>query len=83
MTRNENARRRSTLRRLDKASKGVMLVLLLLTSTLFAGCSTFFGTKLHPLTDKDIFFLEHEDQTVTCFSDYYLDEVMKVKLETD
>lgn len=51
----------------------VILLVLMGSST---GCATN-KTVLYPLTDKDIFV---RGDTV-CFSNYYLDHVMKVKIE--
>ena len=70
------------MKRQGKAYRSVTLVLSLLILTLLAGCGSLFKQKLHPLTNTDIFFDDIDGNHVTCFSDYYLEEVMKVKLET-
>lgn len=45
---------------------------------LFSGCARL---AVHPITDKDIFFSKMGEQNVVCFSDYYMKEVLKAKVE--
>ncbi len=51
-----------------------MLAALIVLST---GCAS--KIVLHPLTDKDIYTGKNAGDV--CFSQYYLNEVMKVKIE--
>ena len=57
-------------------SKLKIFLVLLLSLTGFTGCSTI----LHPVTGKDIVVQQVNGQSMTCFSDMYLTEVMKVKV---
>lgn len=52
---------------------GILLPLLLLQ----IGCTN--NIVLHPLTDKDIY--DGKNAGDKCFSSYYLDQVMQVKID--
>lgn len=57
------------MRSIQKISLGLLLLL--------TGCAS--KTVLHPLTDQDIY--DGKKPGDICFSEYYLDQVMEVKIE--
>lgn len=62
-------------RAVSERSLTVMLLGSILLLTTLTGCAK--TTKLYPITDKDIFF---QDSGNVCFSQYYMEEVLKAKV---
>lgn len=57
--------------------KLLLIGMLVASLPLLQGCGTF-KTPLYPITDKDIFFQENGN---VCFSPFYMEEVLKVKVK--